>query len=230
MKCRSVPTIITLSSMLLLAQSGTLLVAADHSHVHGDGHEAEYETHDAHEHGRATLTLVADSQELSLQLESPAMNIVGFEHAAKTKEHHQKVERALSALSEPSKLFIINGGKCQFIEPHMENPFSLAENKHGEHDSHENNDSHTEHDEHEDHHEHEAHETHESHDEHAKEAEHREFVVEYNAICQLTNDIREIDVQLLKLFHGIEQLDVQYIYAGKQGAVSLNPKQTVLEF
>lgn len=214
-----------------MAQSGTLLLAADHSHAHG--HEAEYETHDAHEHGRATLSLVADNQKLSFQLESPAMNIVGFEHAANTKEDQQKVEHALSVLSEPSKLFGINGGKCHFIEPHMENPFSLAENKYGGHDSHENDDSHTdndEHDEHEDHHEHEAHEKHESHGEHAQQAEHREFVVEYNATCQLTNDIREIDFQLLKLFSGIEQLDVQYIYAGKQGSVSLNPKQTALEF
>ena len=161
MKRRSVPTIITLSSLLLMAQSGTLLLAADHSHAHG--HEAEYETHDAHEHGRATLSLVADNQKLSFQLESPAMNIVGFEHAANTKEDQQKVEHALSG-------------------------------------------------------------------EHAQQAEHREFVVEYNATCQLTNDIREIDFQLLKLFSGIEQLDVQYIYAGKQGSVSLNPKQTALEF
>lgn len=46
-----------------------------------DEHEHEHEQSlSAHLHGVATLNIALDDQQLELQLNSPAMNIVGFEY------------------------------------------------------------------------------------------------------------------------------------------------------
>lgn len=172
-----------------------------------DNHEA----HGAHEHGRAKIMLVADKQQLTLHFESPAMNIVGFEHKAKTKEQHKIIQDAMNTLVKPEALFVISGGQCEFSNADIDNPFSSG----SEHEDLEKHDEHDEHDE---------------HGAHAEESEHREFLVEYSAKCQASDKIEQIDVKLLNAFSGIEVLDIQYIHANKQGADSLNASQTILRF
>lgn len=184
-------------------------------------------THGAHEHGRAKLMLVAEKQQLTLQFESPAMNIVGFEHEAKTKEQKTLIREAVNTLAKADALFDIVGGQCKFSKASVDSPFS-EDAAHKDHDDkgreHEKHD----HDKHK-HDEHE-HDKHDKHDEHADEAEHREYTVEYQATCQSIDNIEQIDFTLLKAFSGIEVLEVQYIHAGKQGAARLNANQTVLRF
>jgi len=40
----------------------------------------------AHEHGRGTLNIALEGTRLSMELEAPGADIVGFEHRAKTKK------------------------------------------------------------------------------------------------------------------------------------------------
>ena len=88
---------------LLLALPFALLplVAAqahdDHDHAHG--------TLGAHEHGVATLNVVLDGNTLELELDSPAMNLVGFEHAATRDTDKAKVAAVRQQLEQPLKLF-----------------------------------------------------------------------------------------------------------------------------
>ena len=42
--------------------------------------------HAAHIHGLATLTLAIENNVLEIQLESPAINLIGFEHQANSSE------------------------------------------------------------------------------------------------------------------------------------------------
>ena len=92
---------------LLLALPFTLLPlaavqAADHAH------DQEHEVHgslDAHKHGVAQLNVVLDDQALELELESPAMNLVGFEHAATSAADKAKVAAVHSSLQQPLALF-----------------------------------------------------------------------------------------------------------------------------
>ena len=58
--------------------------AANHEHSHAHAHE-EHASLDAHEHGVASLNVALDGQTLEIQLQSPAMNLVGFEHEAKSE-------------------------------------------------------------------------------------------------------------------------------------------------
>ena len=53
---------------------------------------------DAHEHGSATLNIAVDGDSLFLEFESPADNIVGFEHAPENDQQTAAIKQALDKL------------------------------------------------------------------------------------------------------------------------------------
>jgi len=125
---------------LLLALPFTLLPLATgvaaHSHEHDHAHDhAEHGSLDAHEHGAAQLNVVLEGKALELQLESPAMNLVGFEHAAKSDADKAKVAAARSQLEQPQALFGLSAGDCTISKQELESPL-FAEHKHEEHHDH----------------------------------------------------------------------------------------------
>jgi hypothetical protein len=66
---------------------------------------AQHRHHGPHEHGRGTLHLVIEEQRVGLELEVPAADIVGFEHAAKTARQRAQVDQAKKRLLAPQALF-----------------------------------------------------------------------------------------------------------------------------
>ena len=64
--------------------------------------------HEAHEHGVARLTLAVDGKQLEITLQSPAANMVGFEHSATTDEEWQKLAEVKEILAKGQNLFRIN--------------------------------------------------------------------------------------------------------------------------
>ena len=50
--------------------------------------------HGPHIHGLAEATIALEGKVLEIGLQSPASNIVGFEHKARTKEQIDKVQQA----------------------------------------------------------------------------------------------------------------------------------------
>jgi hypothetical protein len=54
----------------------------------------EFEQHHAHEHGKVTLNLAVDGRALILELDAPAANVVGFEHAPRTSSERAAVTNA----------------------------------------------------------------------------------------------------------------------------------------
>lgn len=124
---------------LLLALPFALLPlatgAAAHSHEHDDHDHAEHGSLDAHEHGAAQLNVVLDGKVLELQLESPAMNLVGFEHAAKTDADKTKVAAARSQLEQPQALFGLAAGDCSVSTQELQSPL-FTEDGHDDHHEH----------------------------------------------------------------------------------------------
>jgi len=109
---------------LLLALPFALLSLAaaqanEHNHAQANDH-AEYDSLDAHEHGAARLNVVLDGQALELQLESPAMNLAGFEHAANSAADKAKVATVRGQLQDPQALFGLNAGDCTLSEQELE--------------------------------------------------------------------------------------------------------------
>ncbi|MNG78585.1 hypothetical protein D3C79_371690 [compost metagenome] len=88
---------------------------ADHDHAHG--------TLGAHEHGVATLNAVLDGNTLELELDSPAMNLVGFEHAAASEADKAKVAAVRQQLEQPLKLFgLASAAGCKEDAQELESP------------------------------------------------------------------------------------------------------------
>jgi hypothetical protein len=67
--------------------------------------EKEHRQHAAHEHGTAELKLVWEKNVVTIELETPAVNIVGFEHAPRTETQKKAVQDAVAMLRAADKLF-----------------------------------------------------------------------------------------------------------------------------
>ncbi|WP_442111955.1 DUF2796 domain-containing protein [Pseudomonas sp. NUPR-001] len=108
---------------LLLALPFALLPLAiahaheDHDHDHSHGSLA------AHEHGVAQLNAVLDGKTLELELDSPAMNLVGFEHAASSDADKAKVAAVRSQLEKPLALFALPASAhCEVSDQELHSP------------------------------------------------------------------------------------------------------------
>ncbi len=89
----------------------------DHDHDHAHGSLA------AHEHGAARLNVVLEDKVLELELESPAMNLVGFEHAANSDSDKAKVAAVRTQLENPLALFALaKAANCSESAQELESP------------------------------------------------------------------------------------------------------------
>ena len=112
--------------------------AANHEHSHAHAHE-EHASLDAHEHGVASLNVALDGQTLEIQLQSPAMNLVGFEHEAKSDADKAKVAAARQHLEQPQALFALPiEAKCALRDSELDSPLFGGH----AHDEHEHADEH----------------------------------------------------------------------------------------
>ena len=75
----------------------------------------------AHEHGRGTLNIAIEGNKVTMELEVPGVDIVGFEHAAKTARDQATVEKAKMQLMGPLTLFKLPvAANCRVIEATVE--------------------------------------------------------------------------------------------------------------
>jgi hypothetical protein len=106
---------------LLLALPFALLPLA-HAHA-ADEHDHEHSSLGAHEHGVGRLNAALDGQTLELELENPAMNLVGFEHAATTDADKAKVATVRAQLEKPLVLFNLpKAAGCVVAMQELESP------------------------------------------------------------------------------------------------------------
>ena len=175
--------------------------ASDHEHAHD--HD-EHGSLDAHEHGIAQLNVVLDGQALELGLESPAMNLVGFEHAAESDADKAKVAAARSQLQDPLALFGLSAGDCSLSETELESPLF-------EDDEHEHED--------------------EEHHAHDKDSEHSEIHAHYRLDCKKPGELKQLNLgELFTRFPATEKIQVQLIGPNGQQGVELTPAKPSLGF
>jgi Protein of unknown function (DUF2796) len=143
-----------------------------------------------HVHGRGTLNIAVEGDKVSMELETPGMDIVGFEHAAKSKRDLSAVEKAKAQLSAPLSLFALPASAgCRLSA-------SSVTIEHGEHD-HSGKE--------------EATATKENGSASAKEEGHSEFHAEYTFECASVNNITAIEFGYFRAFAGAEKLDINLI-------------------
>ena len=106
---------------LLLALPFALLPLAV---VHAaQAHDHEHGSLAPHEHRVGTLNVALDDNTLELDLDSPAMNLVGFEHAATTDADKASVAAAKARLENPLTLFNLPpAAKCVVEAQELNSP------------------------------------------------------------------------------------------------------------
>ncbi len=139
---------------------------------------------DKHVHGEAEIYLAINDHKVLIELESPAANIVGFEHQPNNDKQARAIRQAEKKLGDYTHILSLRGASCQLETIDIDTPFGEdgdhkdehGHEKHGEHGHDEHKEHHEEHahDEHKEHHDEHGHDEHkEHHDEHGHD-EHKE--------------------------------------------------------
>jgi hypothetical protein len=199
--------------------------------------EKSAESLDAHVHGLSELTIAMDAKTIELQLISPAMNLVGFEHKASSKQDIAAVKQAELILGQHNSLFLIAGGDCEHLSTSIDSDDLLESDNH--HDDHDDHDKHNDHDDHEKHDDHDDHEKHDDHDDHGKHDDHSEhdqgethseMVASYSYTCKDTSNLSSIKVALFASFSGIHKINTLWVTPSKQGSNMLSAKNSTINF
>lgn len=97
-----------------------------------------------HEHGVAQLNVALDGKTLELELDSPAMNFVGFEHEASSDTDKATVAVTRTQLKQPLQLVNVPGtAQCSVQSVELSSPlFGDANADDDEHDGHQHADIH----------------------------------------------------------------------------------------
>ena len=163
---------------------------------------------ESHEHGVADLNLVIDQNSLLIAFESPANNIVGFEHQAESNDEKAKIIAALASLKSPQNLVDLpaNAG-CLLVESdvelHSENAEQNVDTEHEEHEEHE--------------------------EDHAKHASgHSDFHASYIFTCTDVNALSSLPLMLFKQFPGVEEIHLQAITPWGQIGSDIEAKDALI--
>lgn len=175
-----------------------------------------------HQHGHGSLNLAVEGQTVQMELEVPGVDIVGFEHKAKTAEDRAKMEAAAKTLAQPLALFILPGeAGCKVTAAKV----SIVGATEPDDDTHElDHRDHTEVEAHEaDEHQAEEHEA----DEH--QAEHSEFHAEYALSCSNVAAITAISFPYFEVFPNSAELAVTLITEKGQKAFEVNREHALID-
>jgi hypothetical protein len=70
----------------------------------------EFRSRGVHEHGSATLDIAIQNSILDIALHSPAINVIGFEHAPRSVEEKTALAQANRVFGSPQGLFLMPAG------------------------------------------------------------------------------------------------------------------------
>jgi len=166
----------------------------------------------AHVHGIAELLVVLEGEQLDIELLSPAMNLLGFEHQASTPEQQALVQNAKNTLADTNNLFTFGSAQCQLIDLDVDVSRMRDESVHHDEESHDEEYETNHHDRHE-------------------EPGHNDIEARYRYRCERPNTLDSLTTSIATAFPGIESLQVQWIANGRQGAATLtkNQRQIILK-
>ena len=95
-------------------------VAAHHDE-HEHDHDHSYRDLGAHQHGAAEMTLVLQGSLLSINLNLPAMDVLGFERAAKTEQEQHQLGQAVADLRDAKKMLTLTpAAMCELSDAEVQ--------------------------------------------------------------------------------------------------------------
>ena len=199
----------------LMAGLMVLLIIPMVAMAERDDHD--HREHKAHAHGHGQLNIALEGNELHIELDSPAANIVGFEYAARTDQERRQVNEAMHELQQPESLFVTEADAgCHSIHVNVDADLIAGKSHAG----------HQEQDHDKDHHK-EGHGKEAHHDEDHHKETHSDVSVQYVFRCAHTGNLKSIYVKLFERFPNTETLKVQFIGESGQKAVTLKKASPV---
>jgi len=160
--------------------------------------------HGAHVHGEGSGSLAIDGENLSMVLEIPGFNVVGFEHAPNNSSQRTELDNALSILNKGQWLTLDPRGDCEiskqsataegFGEEAMASGAEAGDDhNHHHHDDHSHGHDHAD-----------------SHD-HDHGDDHAQFKIEIEAVCQATDALGWMDIDLFSSFPNNERITLNVL-------------------
>lgn len=206
-----------LLAMLVLAAlaSTTRSQASDHSHDHNHDHMESHRSLGAHVHGLAQLLVAVDGEHLHITLQTPAVNVVGFEHNAVTEAEREQLAAVQRHLMDAGRVAIPSpSASCELetAEVMSTQLDALHDHSHDAHDHEHDGDYHGEH-------------THRT-----QTGSHSEFEVVYRFHCSNPGGLHGLSVTVFEHFPGFDAVNVQWVGARGQGAARVESAQAVVRF
>ncbi|WP_349921085.1 DUF2796 domain-containing protein [Aeromonas veronii] len=190
-------------------KAATLFLAVAAFGVQANHDEHESHGHGAHEHGHGHLNLVLDGNQLMIELQAPAADLVGFEHAAKTDAEKAQYAKAMAQLKQPDALFRLDpAAGCTLAQQEINAPKEEHDHDH-DHD-HDKADA--------------------DHDEHHHEDGHADLGAMYTYNCQTPAKLTGLEATLFTVYPSLEKLSVQGILPTGQTAAELTPSANKLSW
>lgn len=180
----------------------------EHKHEHGEARTQ----HGTHEHGTAQLMISLSEQQLDIMLETPAANLLGFEHTPHTKEQNEHIVSIQKRLKQVSRLLTpASAAHCTLKAYKAESPLFAEKASNSESDTDIKANNATE-------------------DQHTTDKKtHTDILVTWQWQCSHMNKLDQVAVKLFSAFpQGFQRLNVEWISANKASAVRLTSDDTVM--
>lgn len=189
---------ITAPSLLSCALACLLPFTA--AHAHGLG---------AHVHGTANLQVAVEGDSLSLDMDTPLDNLLGFEHEPRGDKQKNAVRNMAKALRDAATQFVPTpAARCTLVSVQLESgvldPKLLGESAKPEH----------------------AQEKHE----HEEESGHADLDAGFTFRCASPKDLHDMEVKLFDSFPNLHHIDVQLVGPRGQTGAKLDTKQRHLSW
>ena len=176
----------------------------------------DYRTLESHQHGLAELKILLEANRVQIEFESPAFNLVGFEHKASSLQEKKVVKNATALLESPTRLIAFGGSACSPEATQIDASSVSNEEEEHEHEA--------EHD-HEAEHQHEGEHAHE----HKTETSHADIIARYSFSCENNSDLSYIEINFFRLFSGLEKVKALWVGETGQGAMQLTASNRRLD-
>ena len=164
--------------------------------------------HSPHVHGVSRLNLAIDGNHVSLEIEAPGADIVGFEHAAESEADQAAITRATGILKAGDALFQFPArAECRLQSTEVEPPGKARDHDHREgHNGKAKEDA-------------------------PAEPRHSEFHARYEFRCARPDSLTEVDVgNFFKRFSAAREIEARAVTARGQRARELTPAASKLAF
>ncbi|EJN07025.1 DUF2796 domain-containing protein [Herbaspirillum sp. YR522] len=186
-----------------LAMTGLLLAVAAGAPVQAQAQDPRTGNHPAHVHGVARLDVALEGNTLTLQLDSPLANLVGFEHVPSSTADKDAVALMARTLRDVTRMFATDAAAgCKSAEIQLSSPVltpaQLGENAPATGEA-------------------------------VPRDGHADLDGDFTLVCASPGALSVVDAsQLLGAFPGLQRIDVQLATPKKQGALQLAPGNGVI--